>query len=505
MFGESLKVAKFIKHYKKYRDAKDEISKQKTLQYIQNLLGHEGGLLIKFLQYQRGQKDELDQFEHINTKIMTGIHINEIRQVLKSELKEEIYEKIKDISTEAFPASIGQVHKAQIENQSVAIKVQYPSIEKVFKEQLRLFDLLPKFTGAPLKKLGVDIYSYQKKLEDMVDRECNYLIEAKNLEQWSFLLAPLEGVSVPELKKDFLTKKVLVMNFIEGDGISTVAKTWSRDDKKKVAFQLLDAYFKVFFENQQLQGDTNLGNFIFEQNPTKVWFIDLGQVIHFSSKFTNSIATALKRKMAKKPINALSFFENLGFDKEKLLAIEARLDLIVDILFEPFLLDFSFNLNNWKYKENLELVLGEDKWFFRSAGSVDFFIFMKSFMGIKTILEQLNVSLFFKPIVEKRIANFTEIESISQVDQKESQHRVQPAQKLRILVTEGNIEKVKVTLPFEAIYELENFMNDDIKQKIREKNIKLKQIIHDSLKDGAKRKEVFSLDDGQKRILISMV
>ena len=90
------------------------------------------------------------------------------------------------------------------------------------------------------------------------------------------------------------------MNFIEGDGVSAVAKNWSPDDKKKVAFQLLDAYFKVFFENQQLQGDTNLGNFIFEKNPTKVWFIDLGQVIHFSSKFTDSIATALKRKNGQK-------------------------------------------------------------------------------------------------------------------------------------------------------------------------------------------------------------
>ena len=79
--------------------------------------------------------------------------LNKIKKSL--ELKQNCSDIFESIDQNAFTASVGQVHKAKlISGESVAVKVQYPLIEKTLKDQMKLLKLIP--TGKAEKKWGHD-------------------------------------------------------------------------------------------------------------------------------------------------------------------------------------------------------------------------------------------------------------------------------------------------------------------------------------------------------------
>lgn len=512
MLNETIKTFKFIKQFKKFKNSEDEVVKQRALLYIKNMLKTEGGVFRKFIQYSGTSASEMKEIQDLSQDKLEGIPLEEVLEVLHKNLGDKA-DCISEVSTSAIAASVGQVHfaklllKNSIDKVDIAIKIQYPNIKQTFINQLKILNILPKTMAlTPMKKWGIDIVAYQKELSNLIDHECDYRLEAAELDLWEGYLKDHHNCSVPKVYHEFSNEYVLVQSLVDGVLIDNVVEDWSDSEKKNIGEKLINAYFSLLFKNRTMQGDTNHGNFLFNRNRQEIIFIDLGQTIKFENKFINALLYILDRKFKNQSYCSLSFFVSLGFDKGKLENISQKLDLIIDILFEPLFANSSNNLNDWHYKKQLDLLLGEDKWWFRSAGGTDFFLFMKSFMGLKNLICKLDVNIFFKGILKVILDDLGSSNIMIPIVHTEVKLNVESQSKnLKILIIDNNEEKVKMTLPFMAIFDIDQYLNEQMLETIKKKKINLENIIQNALKDGGKPKEVFRLEYDKKTIVVDFI
>ena len=112
-------------------------------------------------------------------------------------------------------ASIGQVYRAKLResNTVVAVKVQSPNVEAQFRSDLRACKL---FCRVALPHLVVSL----EEIERQFLTEFDYSLEAQNLDQVRRNLTEVGGwgskVVVPRPHHELCTKRVLVMDFVEG-------------------------------------------------------------------------------------------------------------------------------------------------------------------------------------------------------------------------------------------------------------------------------------------------
>jgi len=78
---------------------------------------------------------------------MPAFSLSIAKESLRTELGEETFKKISNISEPIAAASIAQVHFASINNseKQVAIKILRPNIEKIFNKELEALMLLAYF------------------------------------------------------------------------------------------------------------------------------------------------------------------------------------------------------------------------------------------------------------------------------------------------------------------------------------------------------------------------
>ena len=512
MLSETIKTFKFIRQFRKFKHSEDEVVKQRALLYIKNMLKTEGGVFRKFIQYSGTSPKEMKEIQDLNQDKLEGIPLDEILKVLHDKLGDKA-DDITEISTDAIAASVGQVHFGKLKQSGnsdkidIAIKIQYPNIKKTFINQLKVLNILPaSMSITPLKKWGIDITSYQNELNHLIEQECDYRKEAAELDLWQEYLKNESHCFVPKVFHEYSNEFVLVQSLVDGVLIENVQEYWTQTEKKDIGEKLVKAYFYLLFKYRTMQGDTNHGNFLFNRKKQEVIFIDLGQTIHFEEKFINALIYILDKKYNEESYCSLSFFVALGFDKSKLENITPKLDLIINVLFEPLFTNFANDLNDWDYKKQLDLLLGEDKWWFRSAGGTDFFLFMKSFMGLKNLICKLNTKVFFKGILQNILKELNSNNiTIPIVSSNEETHFESHSKNIKILIIDKNVEKVKMTLPFMAIFDIDQYLNEPMLETIKNQKMNLQEIIQNALKDGGLPKEVFRLEYDEKKIIVEFI
>jgi len=505
MLKQSIKTIQFVKKFKKYKSAKGEIEREKAAHYVADFIKQEGGLFLKVAQYLGTNSKTSKAIQDLSTIENNGIELEDIKLIISVELKQSCSDIFESIDQNAFTASVGQVHKAKlISGESVAVKVQYPLIEKTLKDQMKLLKLIP--TGKAEKKWGVDIGEYQRMIQKLLAEELDYSKEmSKQLEVYN-KIKKSSYIKVPKVYKDLSTKKILITEFLDGECIRDI-DLWSIQEKKKLSESIVFSFLELL-KNGYLQADTNHGNFIFLKNEKqiKVGIIDFGQFTSFSERYVKALFSLINNLIAEEEVDYFSYLVELGFDGEKLKHIQKSLPLLSKVIFEPFTENSSFNLNSWNYKKKIELILGEDKWWFRSAGGEDFFLLLKSFMGFKNLIQKLNGRVNWQQIF---------LESI--VDIKEELKLYTPKKvfgieaeftgfstKLIVNVLENNKPKINIVMPIKAIFDLDEIIDNEILVKLIEKNIDINKLVIDALKNGAKAQTLFSLKDLDKQYSISI-
>ncbi|CAJ1963506.1 unnamed protein product [Cylindrotheca closterium] len=189
-------------------------------------------------------------------------------------------------------ASIAQVHKATLlDGRVVAVKLQRPNVEpKLLGDVANL----KRISKALADNLPVDYYTVFCELGDALNNELNFLAEAQAMRKIDLAISHDEqgqptqrAVSIPLPIGELVSKRVLVMDFVEGVPLNKLKQRMKEKgieegtpEAKLAGRRILDslslAFGRMIFGAGFLHGDPHPGN-IFIGEGGKVSLIDCGQ------------------------------------------------------------------------------------------------------------------------------------------------------------------------------------------------------------------------------------
>ena len=175
-------------------------------------------------------------------------------------------------------ASLGQVHRAELrDGRTVAVKVQRPDIEEKVKEDLEAIGEIASFLDAHTET------GRRQHFTDMFEefrrsllRELDYRTEAKNLTRLATNMESLELVLVPRPVDDYVTARVLTMEFVEGRKVTAMSPLAKLElDGAPLAEELCRAYLRQILVDGFFHADPHPGN-VLVTDDGRIALIDLG-------------------------------------------------------------------------------------------------------------------------------------------------------------------------------------------------------------------------------------
>jgi predicted unusual protein kinase regulating ubiquinone biosynthesis (AarF/ABC1/UbiB family) len=188
-----------------------------------------------------------------------------------AEIKAQVEKELgKPLEQPFAAASIGQVHKAFLPNgQQVVVKVQYPGVDEACESDLKQVRLALRLMGVLKvdRKLQDQLF---KEIQESLDNELNYEIEAQNLEVARTFHEALDNkIIIPQVYKDYSSRHILTLSLEQGESIET-ASTWSQDIRNELGRRLFRAIGQEIFYLKRFHCDPHPGNFAFREDGTVV-------------------------------------------------------------------------------------------------------------------------------------------------------------------------------------------------------------------------------------------
>lgn len=486
----------------------NELNHQLAKQAIADQLSDLGGIAMKIGQVVAdiGNADELrGLLDKENAR-----PLSEMLPLLEQELDQAVDDIFLSIEESTSAASLGQVHKARLKNgQTVAVKIQYPYISDAVESELKLAGLMPGL--GPVKKWGMDLNAYKQTLASNMRRELDYRSEAAR-QQYLAQRIQVDGLVIPMIYPEFNTQRVLVQSWEEGKLLDQILD-WPKVDRLLIARTLLLTLFQSIFKVGEVHGDPHMGNAFYRRGQNgkpEVVLLDYGCTIHIEDNARLALLQLIIETREGHYKNILANFSAMDFDPHKLAHIARELPLLAQILFKPFLLVEPFQSDKWRIKNTFDQLLGEKKWWFRSAGPADLFLLMRAFQGIVRQLERLQVSLPWWPILTQAIGEdvLRDARSFSPPDLPSdmpiaSSELDSIAHSLRIRVLKHQETIIDMTLPAQAALELKEIMPDDIRKKVTsETTFDFQQLNQTLLTTQFKPGEILSFEKEEKKYKI---
>eukprot|EP01031_Cornospumella_fuschlensis_P030254 gene30254-36560_t len=173
--------------------------------------------------------------------------------------EEETGSKFEDIFEESSlqpiaAASIGQVYKAclRANGAQVAIKIQRPNCEDSIAIDIYILRWYAARLQGILKLLrrDVDLVNVVDDFGELLYREIDYRAEAVNAQRFAELYASIKDVYVPKVYTSLSTRKVLVMEWVDGARLNDVeALQRMRLDGTKLVNTLVQCSLRQMLEN----------------------------------------------------------------------------------------------------------------------------------------------------------------------------------------------------------------------------------------------------------------
>ncbi len=425
---------------------------------------------------------------------------------LEMELGQKIKSVFRSIDPAVAAASLGQVHLAELKNgDKVAVKIRYPDISDAVDAELRLVGLMPGI--GPVNRWGFDLDAYKKSLRDNMQRELDYRSEARRQDYFGRTVQ-VPGMKVPKVYMDLCRERVLVQSRAEGVLIDKVG-SWPEQDRLAIGQTLMMTLFKSLFVAGEVHGDPHPGNIFYSHDENAkplVTLLDYGCTIAVAEQRRLALLKLIVGCRESNPTKALDCFAALGFDGKKLSSISGSLPALCQILFRPFLLNHAFDPEQWQLGKAVNDLLGDYRWWFRSAGPSDLFLLMRAFQGLIQHLQQLDVKLPWWTLLQQAVGpELIQQAKAYQLPVSEYEPTVhalsfnQQATLLFVRVSENGEQRVAVKMPAEAVLDLEHLIPEDVLVRIvNSGTIDLKQLSDSIRVNGIIPQQLFVFEDAGK-------
>jgi ubiquinone biosynthesis protein len=177
-------------------------------------------------------------------------------------------------------ASVSQVHRAMLpDGKHVVLKVQRPGIEEIIETDIRILESFAERAEAVFPEWRV--YNPRGIVSDFaaqIRKEIDFVRDGKNAERLSKNMRGGSGVKVPEIYWDYSSKRLLVMEYVEGVRVDDIPRIREMGvNPKQIADTGFFVYMKQIFEDGFFHGDPHPGNLLV--TPTgELVFLDFGIV-----------------------------------------------------------------------------------------------------------------------------------------------------------------------------------------------------------------------------------
>jgi predicted unusual protein kinase regulating ubiquinone biosynthesis (AarF/ABC1/UbiB family) len=178
-------------------------------------------------------------------------------------------------------ASLGQVHRASYAGREVVVKVLRPGVEELVGEDLDisfriLFLLNLLFPNHRTRAITAIVSEFSKRIRDELD----FREEARNAAMLRRNFQSEPRVVVPEVVTELVTRRVLVLEYVEGTRIDRLHERLASGelDLQRLVETVVDAYIKMMLEDGVFHADPHAGNLLVDQQGRLV-LLDFGMVL----------------------------------------------------------------------------------------------------------------------------------------------------------------------------------------------------------------------------------
>jgi len=200
------------------------------------------------------------------------------RAVFEEELgktPEEVFDSFDDQPIAA--ASIGQVHRAELDGESLCVKIQYPGIAEATINDLKNMDALMGVMRTIMPNIDT-----RQMIDDFRTRlveECDYRREASYQQRFHDLYADDPDIVVPAVYEQLSARRVLTTRFVRGVSLDPFIRDSTPEERDRAGHTLYRFAFEGILHHGIFHADPHPGNFLYRSNDTsRMCVLDFGCV-----------------------------------------------------------------------------------------------------------------------------------------------------------------------------------------------------------------------------------
>ncbi|MEO8540515.1 MAG: ABC1 kinase family protein [bacterium] len=209
-------------------------------------------------------------------------------------------------------ASLAQVHRARTKDgHDVAVKVQYPGIDRILETDLRNVAILVKLLARIEKNF--DFRILMAEMNKDMPRELDFELEGRSSERVARDLAHRTDIKIPTVFWEQTRRRVLTTEFIEATKISdTEALLAEGIDQNRVALIMTEAYCEQILVHGFFHADPHPGNLFVLPGPVVV-FLDFGLSKELPEGFRRNYAKLIMALISQDETEMVDAFRAIGF------------------------------------------------------------------------------------------------------------------------------------------------------------------------------------------------
>lgn len=289
-------------------------------------------------------------------------------------------------------ASIGQVHRARLfDGRTVAVKVQYPGIADTLESDVRNFGSM--LTMARVVADRDRLEDYIEEVKKGLLEEADYELEARNLEKYGAMFAPRERIVVPKVIREYSSKSVLTMDFIDGEKLDVgLSKVADAAERNALGVELSHLFIWMFHEQFVLHADPHPGNFLLTPEH-KIALLDFGCVREYEPTFPDGWLDVLVCKWTHDRDRLVDVFDRLGFAvKSGARPVDGKqLSDFLEISCAPFLYDREFDWGTWNPIKSIETFIKGNLGFLKYSAPPQAIFYYRVAAGVWGFLQRSRI------------------------------------------------------------------------------------------------------------------
>ncbi len=290
---------------------------------VARLAVRQQGLIIKTCQFLGSRADILmEEYVEVLSMLQDAVPPRpwaDMRPVVEGDLGAPVQQVFAEFDTNAVAAaSLAQVYRARTrDGHDVAVKVQYPGIERIVHWDLQTIRFLANVWSR--LETVIDFRPVVEEMERNAPEEVDFVHEGHAAEEIAAMLSTRDDVVVPRIYWQWSGRRVLTMDYLDGTKITDVeALRAAGIDTTQVADSLIDLYSVMVLRRGMFHADPHPGNLLVlpaatPGGPARIGLIDFGLTKRLPEEFRQQVVVLTSAIVAQHRQQVTEAMEGMGF------------------------------------------------------------------------------------------------------------------------------------------------------------------------------------------------